>query len=270
VGRAGGIVSPRSELAGAAARAVEPTGGPAIAIALAAVALGGCGASAGPAEPARPRSTPPAAVVAPTTPAAPARRLSATARRRRRHVAPLPPPVADPAATAQPGVSPGAPTDAQVRRELERALGYAPGASTRQLEDAAQLTADGLAAAPPSAPNAVEAVIRAGNRVAHAPYVYGGGHGTWIDTAYDCSGSVSFALAAAGLLSVQLDSSRLARWGQPGPGRWITVYANAGHAFMVVAGLRFDTSGRGGDRGSRWQTDRRSTSAFTARHPLGL
>jgi hypothetical protein len=179
--------------------------------------------------------------------------------------------VPDPAPpAAEDGVSPGAPSDAEVRRALEQALGVERGASTRTLEDTAQLTPDGLAAAPPSAPDAVDAVIRGGNRVAHAPYVYGGGHGTWTDTAYDCSGSVSFALANAGLLSSQLDSTRLGRWGAPGRGRWITIYASAGHAFMVVAGLRFDTSGRRGDRGSRWQLAARSTGRFTARHPPGL
>jgi hypothetical protein len=236
--------------------------------ALAATALGGCGASAGRSE--RAAAPAPSAVTTPgpkpTPPPKPKPKPTTKPK-----IAPLPPPVPDPPApTAQDGISPGAPSDAEVRRELEHALGVEAGASTRTLEDAAGLTTDGLAAAPPSAPDAVDAVIRGGNRVAHAPYVYGGGHGTWTDTAYDCSGSVSFALANAGLLSTQLDSTRLARWGRPGPGRWITIYANAGHAFMVVAGLRFDTSGRTGDRGSRWQTGGRSTSPFTARHPPGL
>ena len=112
------------------------------------------------------------------------------------------------------------------------------------------------------------------NEVARKPYVYGGGHGrfaneTWIDSAYDCSGSVSFALATAGLADAPMDSGTLARWGRPGPGRWVTIYANAGHAFMTVAGLRFDTSGRR-ETGSRWQTAGRGTAGFTVRHPPGL
>jgi hypothetical protein len=239
------------------------------AAALLAATIGGCGSD----PPERATAPRPSAATTPeparTTPA-PQPRPVPRARPRRR-VAPLPPPVPDPAPPpAQDGVSPGAPSDAEVRRELEQALGVERGVSTRMLEDTAQLTPDGLAAAPPSAPDAVDAVIRGGNRVAHAPYVYGGGHGTWMDTAYDCSGSVSFALANAGLVASQLDSTRLARWGAPGPGRWITIYAGAGHAFMVVAGLRFDTSGRRGDRGSRWQLAGRSTGRFTARHPPGL
>lgn len=166
------------------------------------------------------------------------------------HVAPLPPPVPDPPRSAG-TISPGAPSDAQVRKELQHALGLKNGATTASLENSAELTPDGYATTPPAAPDLVDAVIRAGNRVSHAPYVYGGGHGTFTDSAYDCSGSVSFALAAAGLLGRPLDSGSLARWGKPGPGKWITVFANGGHAFMYVAGLRFDTSGRTGPRGSR-------------------
>jgi hypothetical protein len=168
----------------------------------------------------------------------------------------------------------GVPTDGEVERALRRALGAGGGASARDLVDAATLTADGLATAPPGAPARVAAIIDGGNQVAHKPYVYGGGHGrvageTWIDTAYDCSGSVSFALAAAGLLDRPMDSSSLAAWGRPGPGRWVTIYANAGHAFMTVAGLRFDTSGRE-ETGSRWQTTPRTVAGFTVRHPPGL
>jgi hypothetical protein len=192
-----------------------------------------------------------------------------------RHVAPVPAPVPDPPrseieSTAATGVSPGAPSDAQVRQELAEAMHLAGGTSSRRLTEAAGLTAGGLAVTPPAAPDVVDAVIRGGNRVAHAPYVYGGGHGTFEDSAYDCSGSVSFALASAGLLGRPLDSGALERWGRAGPGRWITVYANAGHAWMTVAGLRFDTSGRTGDRGSRWQLAQRAGAGFVARHPPGL
>ena len=115
----------------------------------------------------------------------------------------------------------------------------------------------------------VRDVIRAGNVVAKTPYLWGGGHGSWSSVGYDCSGSVSFALAGAGLLDAPLVSGDLARWGAPGPGRWITIYANAGHVFMVVAGLRFDTGGLRGS-GTRWQPTSRSTSGFVARHPEGL
>jgi peptidoglycan hydrolase-like protein with peptidoglycan-binding domain len=131
----------------------------------------------------------------------------------------------------------------------------------------ATLRADGTAAAPPGAPAAVKAVIAAGNRIAKKPYRYGGGHGRWNDSGYDCSGSVSFALHGGGLLSSSLDSSGFMSWGARGKGRWITVYAHGGHAYMTVAGLRFDTSGASP---SRWQTDMRSTRGYRVRHPSGL
>jgi hypothetical protein len=164
----------------------------------------------------------------------------------------------------------GAPTDAEVQRELDEAFGSGAGRAI----DAAALSAGGLATVPPAAPSRVAAIINAANSVARKPYVYGGGHGrladeTFVDTAYDCSGSVSFALAAAGLVDSPMDSSTLARYGKPGRGRWVTIYANAGHAFMTVAGLRFDTSGRDAG-GSRWQADSRTVTGFDARHPPGL
>ena len=148
------------------------------------------------------------------------------------------------------------------------------GARAGRAIDAAGLSAGGLATVPPAAPSRVAAIINAANSVARKPYVYGGGHGrladeTFVDTAYDCSGSVSFALAAAGLVDSPLDSSALARFGRPGRGRWVTIYANAGHAFMTVAGLRFDTSGRDAG-GSRWQARSRTVAGFTVRHPPGL
>jgi peptidoglycan hydrolase-like protein with peptidoglycan-binding domain len=131
----------------------------------------------------------------------------------------------------------------------------------------ARLRADGTAVAPADAPAAVKGVIAAGNRIATKPYVYGGGHGTWNDNGYDCSGSVSFALHGGGLISTQLDSTGFESYGARGSGRWITVYANAGHAYMVVAGLRFDTSGA---NPSRWQTGMRPSAGFAIRHPAGL
>ena len=152
-------------------------------------------------------------------------------------------------------------TDDEIRREL--AASGIPSGTT------AALTGEGLAVAPLGAPAVVQSVIQAGNQIARLPYRYGGGHATWVDTAYDCSASISFAFAAAGLISAPMVSGELAQWGEPGPGRWITVYANGGHTFMFVAGLRFDTSGLSAT-GSRWQASARSTAGFAVRHPPGL
>jgi peptidoglycan hydrolase-like protein with peptidoglycan-binding domain len=118
-------------------------------------------------------------------------------------------------------------------------------------------------------PISVRRVIAAGNRIAHKPYKYGGGHGQWNDTGYDCSGSVSYALHGAGLLGRSLTSGAFQSWGAPGRGRWITIYANPGHVYMVVNGRRFDTTGRD-ESGSRWQWRKRSSSGYTVRHPPGL
>ena len=133
----------------------------------------------------------------------------------------------------------------------------------------AQLTADGLAIPPADAPEEVKKVIAAANEIAKTPYRYGGGHGRWKDTGYDCSGSVSYALHGGGLLDASMPSGGFTSWGESGPGKWITTYANGGHMYMVVAGLRFDTSGRS-RTGSRWQRSTRSSSGFTVRHPEGL
>jgi hypothetical protein len=128
---------------------------------------------------------------------------------------------------------------------------------------------NGVALPPLEAPTEVLKIIEAGNSIARTPYKWGGGHGRFLDSGYDCSGSVSFALAGAGLLDSPLTSGLLARWGSAGPGRWITIYANGGHVFMEVAGLRFDTGGIRGS-GTRWQATGRSTAGFVARHPEGL
>src|SRR4051812_14950502 len=127
----------------------------------------------------------------------------------------------------------------------------------------------GIAYAPPDAPRAVIRAIRAGNKLQDKPYRYGGGPRSFTDSAYDCSGTVSFALHGAGLVKAPLASGGLMTWGRAHRGRWITVYSNPGHAYMVIAGLRLDTSGTGG-RGPRWQTVRRDASGFVARHPRGL
>jgi hypothetical protein len=175
-------------------------------------------------------------------------------------------------APAADGPAAGAPTDAEVQRELAAALGVAPGTN---VIDQAGLTQDGMATVPPGAPPEVASIINAANKVAHAPYRYGGGHGgvsdegIWVDSAYDCSGSVSFALASAGLLDSPLDSTSFMGWGKPGPGKWVTIFANHGHAFMVVAGLRFDTVERA-RTGTRWGREYSAVSGFTLRHPAGL
>jgi hypothetical protein len=128
---------------------------------------------------------------------------------------------------------------------------------------------DGLAVAPASAPEEVKAIIAAGNEIAGKPYKYGGGHGRWRDSGYDCSGSISYALHAAGLLDTPLDSSGLMRWGERGRGEWITIRSNPGHAYMIVAGLRFDTSARR-VTGNRWSEEMRSARGYAGRHPEGL
>ena len=134
----------------------------------------------------------------------------------------------------------------------------------------ATLSRDGLRAiAPKSAPAAVAQTIRAANQIAGKPYRWGGGHRRFVDSAYDCSGAVSYALRGAGLVTTPLDSRAFMRWGQAGPGAWITVYAHGGHAFLIVAGLRFDTSGPG-RKGPRWRPVGRSVAGFSARHFPGL
>lgn len=135
--------------------------------------------------------------------------------------------------------------------------------------DEAKILSDGRAAAPELAPDAVKRAIWAANRIIGKPYVYGGGHRRFRDRGYDCSGAVSYALYGARLLESPLDSSSFMSWGDAGEGEWITVYTNPGHAFVVIAGLRLDTSATGdpsGNKGPRWRPTLRSTSGFKARH----
>lgn len=127
----------------------------------------------------------------------------------------------------------------------------------------------GMVQPPPGAPAAVAQVIAAGNAIATLPYVYGGGHASFHADGYDCSGSVSYALAAAGLVSSPMVSGDFESWGDPGPGRWITVYANAGHVWMEVAGWRFDTVALA-EGGSRWSQGGGEFDGFVVRHPPGL
>jgi hypothetical protein len=171
---------------------------------------------------------------------------------------------ATPATPATPGVATGG-----------AAYGE-PNPATTQLtpEQTATILPTGYAAAPAGAPLAVQQAIAAANTIVGKPYVYGGGHkADFSGKGYDCSGTVSYALHGGGLLDAPLDSSAFKKWGEKGAGTWITVYTNPGHAFVVIAGLRLDTSAAGdasGKQGPRWRPVLRSTKGFTARHPDGF
>jgi cell wall-associated NlpC family hydrolase len=189
-------------------------------------------------------------------------------------IAPVPSPLAVPPVlerAAQRLEAKAAPAPVPVEQQRDPAPIELPAPSKGP--DEALVTADvlenGIALPPLDAPVEVRQIIEAGNAIARTPYKWGGGHGRWQDTGYDCSGSVSFALASAGLLSGPLASGPLMSWGEPGEGRWITVWTNPGHVFLEVAGVRFDTSGAR-VTGSRWQAAMRSTAGFVARHPAGL
>lgn len=166
-----------------------------------------------------------------------------------------------PAGSAASEVSPGAPSDTEVKAELKEIQGSGNGR--------AQVLVNGEAVAPQGAPLVVKQLIAAGNAIALKPYLWGGGHGRLYDVGYDCSGSLSFAFFHAGLMDRSIVSGGFSSMGDPGPGRWISVYSNAGHVFMVVAGLRFDTSAIH-LAGSRWTAQPRSTAGFVVRHLRGL
>ena len=157
-------------------------------------------------------------------------------------------------------------------QRMVRARAAAAGSDDEPSEapaEKAYIGSDGLAVAPSSAPDEVRSIIEAGNAIATKPYRYGGGHGRWNDSGYDCSGSLSYVLHAAGLLSRALDSTGFMSWGERGRGTWITIRSNPGHAYMIVAGLRFDTSARS-RTGTRWSEQMRSARGFRGRHPDGL
>ena len=160
-----------------------------------------------------------------------------------------------------------------VRERAESSEAAEPVAEEEPVSEApveeAYIGDDGLAVAPASAPEEVKAIIAAGNEIADKPYKYGGGHGRWRDSGYDCSGSLSYALHAAGLLDTPLDSTGFMRWGERGRGEWVTIRSNPSHAYMIVAGLRFDTSARR-QTGNRWSAEMRSASGYSGRHPAGL
>lgn len=146
-----------------------------------------------------------------------------------------------------------------------------PEGATRTATNCGASLVNGRAIAPAGAPAVVKRVIAAANQIRRRPYVWGGGHRSWLSRGYDCSGAVGYALHGAGLLGVTMVSGQLAKWGEAGPGRWITVYANAQHVFMVVAGLRFDTRGDlPGTSGPRWHRAWVDPHQFVARHPAAL
>jgi cell wall-associated NlpC family hydrolase len=137
----------------------------------------------------------------------------------------------------------------------------------------AEILPDGLAVAPADAPTAVKQVIAAGNQLIGQPYLYGGGHASFISDGYDCSGAVSYALHGGGLLSSPLDSTDFETWGRAGAGAWITVFTNPAHAYLDIAGIRLDTSTAGdpgGESGPRWRPLLSSRAGFASRHPAGL
>ena len=136
--------------------------------------------------------------------------------------------------------------------------------------DTAEISADGkTAVAPANAPEEVKQAIAAANKITDKPYKYGGGHGDFEDSGYDCSGAVSYALHGAGLLDQPLDSTGFMSWGESGEGEWITVYGKSSHAYIVIAGARFDTSGEG-EEGPRWRSEKAPTTGYAVRHPQGL
>ena len=181
-----------------------------------------------------------------------------------------------PSVAGEAAVAAGAPSDAEVRRELgeeEQAKAQERATQRRVLTPVAggsSVGGKGTIPIPTNVPEAVQRVIAGGNAIADFPYIWGGGHASFIANGYDCSGSVSYALAAGGLLNAPLVSGELAGWGEPGPGRWITIYASAGHTFMEVDGVWFDTAGRSGPYASRWLVSTPSLAGYAARHPPGL
>ena len=232
---------------------------PALAVTTGGVAAGGTSASGAPAPkaaaPAKPLHTAPITARTPNIAySGPVYEKSVTGQ-----IVPYTPPT--PAGVAG-GVTGGSPvgTVADTKPEL-----LVPGSTARYV--------GGLAAAPMSAPAAVQQIIWAGDQIIGLPYIYGGGHGSFESPGYDCSGTVSFALHGASLLAAPEDSSEFMVWGSHGVGRWVTLFSNAGHAYMTVAGLRLDTSAAddpSNQQGPRWRPLRPANSGFTVRHPPGL
>jgi len=173
-------------------------------------------------------------------------------------------------AVAAAGLSPGAPTLSQVESALARERAIQRAQTTAHGRSGYVDPISGAFAPANVIPLAISEVIAGGNAIADFPYLYGGGHASFEDNAYDCSGSVSYALAAGGLIGAPETSGQLEHWGVPGPGRWLTVFANAGHTFMYVDGLWFDTAGRAGPYSTRWLTATPSLTGYVVRHYPGL
>jgi cell wall-associated NlpC family hydrolase len=173
-------------------------------------------------------------------------------------------------------VAAGAPSDAEVKHELaqmQAAEQTAKRAQKAQLTPVAggnSVGGNGTIPIPANVPEPIQRVIAGANAITDFPYVFGGGHASFVDNAYDCSGSVSYALAAAGLLSAPETSGELESWGAPGPGRYMTIYAAAGHVYMYVDGVMYNTAGRSGVYASRWQVHGTDNTGFVARHWPGL
>ncbi len=173
-------------------------------------------------------------------------------------------------------VAAGAPSDSEVKAELqqmravEQSAKQASHARLTPVPGGESIGGAGTIPIPTNVPEAVQKVVAGANEIADFPYVFGGGHASFIDNAYDCSGSVSYALAAGGLIGRPETSGELESWGVPGPGRYITVFANAGHTYMYVDGILFDTAGRSGVYASRWQVTGVNNSGFVERHWPGL
>ncbi len=181
-----------------------------------------------------------------------------------------------PAKAGEAIVAAGAPSDAEVRKELQQMQAVERSARQTQkrtltpVPGGESIGGNGTIPIPSGVPEPVQKVIAGANEIADFPYVYGGGHASFIDNAYDCSGSVSYALAAGGLLSAPETSGELESWGVPGPGKYITVYANAGHTYMYVDGVLYDTAGRSGVYASRWQVEPTDNEGYVVRHWPGL
>jgi cell wall-associated NlpC family hydrolase len=173
-------------------------------------------------------------------------------------------------------VAAGAPSNAEVRKELQQMQAVEKSAKQTQkrtlvpVPGGESIGGNGTLPIPTNVPEVIQKVIAGANEITDFPYVYGGGHASFIDNAYDCSGSVSYALAAGGLLSAPETSGQLESWGAPGPGKYITVYANAGHTYMYVDGILYDTAGRSGVYASRWQVGGTDNEGYVVRHWPGL
>jgi cell wall-associated NlpC family hydrolase len=183
---------------------------------------------------------------------------------------------ATPAKAGEAVVAAGAPSDAEVRGELAQMKALEESARRQQQQQLTPVAGgrsiggNGTITIPTAIPEVVQKVIAGANAIADFPYVFGGGHASFVDNAYDCSGSVSYALAAGGLLAAPETSGELETWGAPGPGRYITVYAAAGHTYMYVDGIMYNTAGRSGVYASRWQVGATDNSGFVVRHWPGL